>query len=374
MSRDGGVGTKLQQGRKMQRTTCFSCFCLLVGALIGVATSAHAQQDIGAAAVAHKEVSRELSGASAQLNAGDPVFRDEVVRTGTDSTAKLVFLDSTNLAVGPISRVVLDRFIYDPAKSAEGLGVKLTKGVFRFTTGVLRKDAYSLATPTAAIGVRGTVLDISVQGNRTRVSVVEGRALVCPIKRGITFAQQARNCEKPHPTHCDCADLGAGQTAQTSSSGGVVQVSLAPVPVQFASFCSNDASMCSSQNYASLNPNAPASTPPPPPGNSPPGPPSPPASPGNPSPVTPAEVAPATSPPTLAAALLGAVAAGGVAGEQVVNTNQGAPPPKPPGKGSAPELGASLFGMLLAGGVAAYIRAHRRRGPSQTRRNSRSDS
>ena len=226
----------------------------MMGALIGLATSAQAQQDIGATAAAHKEVSRELSGASAQLNTGDPVFRDEVVRTGTESTAKLVFLNSTNLAVGPISQVVLDRFIYDPAKSAESLGVKLAKGVFRFTTGALHKDAYSITTPTAGIGVRGTVLDISVQGHRTRVTVVEGRALVCPIKRGITFAQQARNCEKPHPTHCDCADVGAGQTAQASSSGGAVQVSLIPVPVQFASFCSGDASLCSSQNYASLNP------------------------------------------------------------------------------------------------------------------------
>ena len=114
----------------------------MMGALIALAASAHAQQDIGATAAAHKEVSRELSGASAQLNTGDPVFRDEVVRTGTESTAKLVFLDSTNLAVGPISRVVLDRFIYDPAKSAESLGVKLAKGVLRFTTGGLHKDAY----------------------------------------------------------------------------------------------------------------------------------------------------------------------------------------------------------------------------------------
>ena len=68
----------------MQRTSCFSCFCLMMGALIALATSAYAQQDIGATAAAHKEVSRELSGASAQLNTGDPVFRDEVVRTGTE--------------------------------------------------------------------------------------------------------------------------------------------------------------------------------------------------------------------------------------------------------------------------------------------------
>jgi len=67
------------------------------------------------------------------VDVGDPVFSDEIVRTGADSATKLVFRDSTNLAVGPKSRVVLDRFVYDPSQPSEGLGVTLAKGVFRFT-------------------------------------------------------------------------------------------------------------------------------------------------------------------------------------------------------------------------------------------------
>jgi hypothetical protein len=63
------------------------------------------QQNIGSAAEAHNNVSHELSGAEGPLKAGDSVFRNELVRTGADSTAKLVFLDSTNLAIGPTSRV-----------------------------------------------------------------------------------------------------------------------------------------------------------------------------------------------------------------------------------------------------------------------------
>jgi hypothetical protein len=47
------------------------------------------------------------------LNVGDSIFRDEVVQTAQESTAKLVLLDSTNLAVGPTSRIVLDRSVYD---------------------------------------------------------------------------------------------------------------------------------------------------------------------------------------------------------------------------------------------------------------------
>ena len=93
------------------------------------------------------------------MDVGDPVFTDEIVRTGVDSATKLVFRDSTNLALGPRSRVVLDRFVYDPSQPSEGLGVTLAKGLFRFTTGSLQKSAYTVTTPTAVIGVRGTVFD-----------------------------------------------------------------------------------------------------------------------------------------------------------------------------------------------------------------------
>ena len=85
-----------------------TALCALAAGLGG----ASAQEHIGSAAVAHNDVMRDLAGAMAPLTVGDSVFRNEIVRTGADSTAKLVFLDSTNLGVGPISRVTLDQFVY----------------------------------------------------------------------------------------------------------------------------------------------------------------------------------------------------------------------------------------------------------------------
>ena len=83
-----------------------------MSAMIG-ADAAHAQQAIGSARGRANQVTRELAGAEGALAAGDPVYRTAVVRTGADSLARRVFLDSTNLAVGPTSRVVLDRFVYE---------------------------------------------------------------------------------------------------------------------------------------------------------------------------------------------------------------------------------------------------------------------
>jgi hypothetical protein len=222
---------------------------LFVALLLPV--GAHAQQNIGSASEAHNQVSRETSDGSTSLNSGDPVFRDESVRTGAESTAKLIFLDSTNLAVGPISNVKLDRFVYDG--SSQAMGVKLAKGLFRFTTGVLDKNAYSVTTPAAAIGVRGTVLDIAVSDQRTRVTLVEGRALVCPVKKGTAFEQQARDCMPGHAQHCDCVEIGKpGQTAQVSKTGGVNHASFTSASVQFASLCVGSLSLCSDASYASL--------------------------------------------------------------------------------------------------------------------------
>jgi hypothetical protein len=196
--------------------------CVLAGA-VGVA---RAQEHIGSAASARNDVTRELAGASGPLAQGDSVYRNETVRTGEDSTAKLVFLDSTNLGVGPISSVKLDKFVYVGESNGQRMTVNLAKGVFRFTTGALDKKAYEITTPTAAIGVRGTVLNIAVERVETRVTLVEGQAMVCPRRAGVTLAQQERNCARAAGgaggPRCDCVELkNDGQTARVTKTASL---------------------------------------------------------------------------------------------------------------------------------------------------------
>jgi len=224
-------------------------------ALLGVcliAPAFAAQQNIGATETTKNEVSRELAGAPGALNPGDPVFRNEVVKTGQDSTAKLVFLDSTNLAVGPISRVVLDRFVYEGGGSVQTVAVRLSKGLFRFTTGSLDKNAYSVTTPAAAIGVRGTVLDISVQSLKTKVTLREGRAIVCPVDKGAAFEQLARDCSHEKGRQCHCTGLDQpGETVEvTRTASGRTTQTLSSVAVNFEPFCAGG--LCDATDYATL--------------------------------------------------------------------------------------------------------------------------
>ena len=172
-----------------------------------------------------------------------------------------MFLDSTNLVIGPGSETTLDEFVYSgPTEqpSAQKMQVSLTRGVFRFTTGTLDKKAYLISTQVASIAVQGTVLDIDVGGGLTRVTLVEGRALVCPRRPGVTFEQQQRACAKApggrQAPGCDCVELNdPGQTAQVKTAGGSTRASLSSTPVDFAPLCAS-ASLCAVQRFASAAP------------------------------------------------------------------------------------------------------------------------
>ena len=92
----------------------------------------------------------------------DDIYHNEIIETGPESATEFVFLDETKLALGPDSSLVLDRFIFDPASDTGSFVLTATAGVFRFVSGKLPKNAYEIHTPTATIGIRGTVFSFIV--------------------------------------------------------------------------------------------------------------------------------------------------------------------------------------------------------------------
>jgi hypothetical protein len=156
---------------------------VIVGlAVLGVAALAPAQaeESIGGAKTVVNLVTGDLgTGDKVNVFQGDDVFRDEGVRTDADSSARLVLRDNTNLLLGPSSSIKLDRFVYSGPSQPGAIAVNLVKGALRFATGDADKKAYLIATPTAAMGVRGTVLKIVSNSARTLVVLDEGGAVVC---------------------------------------------------------------------------------------------------------------------------------------------------------------------------------------------------
>jgi hypothetical protein len=211
-----------------------SALCLAAGLSTGFA---HAQARVGEAVIIQNQVVRVAGSATSQINVGDGVLRDEVVRTGLESAARLVMADNTNLSLGPNATIKLDRTVFNDEHTYRDIAISLTAGAFRFVTGNSEKAAYKITTSLATIGVRGTVLDILSQRGKTTVVLQEGASLVCALGGPCIQLTQP------------------GDTAVITSSGGKVTIKkLNTPPWSFAANCAAAAGLCTVTQYADATP------------------------------------------------------------------------------------------------------------------------
>ncbi len=179
-----------------------------------MAASTAFAEPIGAAVRIVNKVTGEIDQRQRALKANDPVNQNEAIEVAADSLGELKLNDDTKLALGPGSRMVLDKFVYDPAPSTGTVSVNLLTGAFRFITGLSRKGNYELRTPSASITVRGTIFDIYVDGaGGTWLLLLEGSVRVC------NAANQCADVDNPcgvvHITPAGTLDGPLGWPAQT---------------------------------------------------------------------------------------------------------------------------------------------------------------
>ena len=151
-------------------------------ALIALVDRAHADDGIGTATAITTTVTGTLApSAASALKTGDDVFQNEIIVTDASGVGQFEFRDRTKLAIGPGSTLVIDNFVYDSNSSKGKVVIDLTQGALRFITGKADHDAYEIVTPTATIGVRGTVFDIYAQPDgEIAVAMIDGAVEVCP--------------------------------------------------------------------------------------------------------------------------------------------------------------------------------------------------
>lgn len=143
--------------------------------LVGFGASpALAQTRIGAATAVRNQVTGVIEAQERPIAVGAAVYQDETIRTGAASVAQLLFADQTNLSIGPRSEIRLDRFVYDPSQSAGDVAVSLTSGALRFISGAQDPRSYTIRTPVAVVGVRGTILDFLMIDRRMFAILEEG--------------------------------------------------------------------------------------------------------------------------------------------------------------------------------------------------------
>jgi hypothetical protein len=215
------------------RVVAFAC----VAASLAAPFAFGSETRVGEAVVIQNSVVRVAGDATNPVNVGDSMLRDEVVRTGSDSAARFVMADSTNLSIGPSATIKLDRTVFNDEHSYRDIAIRLTTGAFRFVTGHSEKAAYKIATPLATIGVRGTILDILSQRGRTTVVLQEGAASVCTLS-------------------FQCIQLTqAGDTAIITLTGGKTTIAKTHGSAwTFAANCAAAAGLCAVGTYADASP------------------------------------------------------------------------------------------------------------------------
>jgi hypothetical protein len=158
----------------------------------------------------------EQPGATRVLATGVGLVQDETVRTDQSGRAQLKFVDDTSLVIGPKSAVKLDKFVFDPNRTARKFVIEATVGAFRFATGKSSHGVYEIRTPTAVIGVRGTRFAFGIEGDEVTIVVTQGAVRSCLRASAGATAR--------------CATTAAGNTIVSTPAGVVVRRTLGAVP------------------------------------------------------------------------------------------------------------------------------------------------
>src|ERR1700691_3188874 len=200
------------------------------GTLLLLQGAALAQEPgIGSAKTARNKVEGIVGGQTQDVRTGSQVYPDETVRTGDSAVADLVFIDNTNLSVGPISEVRLDKFVYDPNGSSGRVVLQATKGAFRFVTGSQDHRAYEVRTPFGSLGVRGTVVELVIK------ECVPGQPLntcgvtVKLVEGAASFTTSNGQTVDLNSANTTLSVSATGTTSTSSQAGTILPASLASI-------------------------------------------------------------------------------------------------------------------------------------------------
>ncbi len=178
------------------------CRVFLAASLIGSFWSVgNAAPAVGKAVAVVQSATAKGSDGKRKLKAGMPISIGELIKTGRTGLVQIIFTDDTKLVIGPNSSLVVEAYLLRSKKTVSKFAIKALGGTFRFITGKSPKQAYSITTNSATIGVRGTSLDLTVRRNSTDLVLFSGEVELCGndrcirVKDACSLARAPRNAD-----------------------------------------------------------------------------------------------------------------------------------------------------------------------------------
>ena len=141
------------------------CLTLLAG---GVCTA----KDVGQVISFKAGVTAQRDGQAVALDMKSPVGDRDTLTTDATGRAQILFDDDTTVALGSNTSLSLETVVAEGANPA--FKARMGQGVARFITGKIvekNPDGFSVVTPDATVGIRGTIFAVRVGNGTTTVFV-----------------------------------------------------------------------------------------------------------------------------------------------------------------------------------------------------------
>ena len=132
-------------------------FCLTITILLPCLAMGK-ESPIGNAKTSNGDVVVIRNAKQIPLSIGDKIFPNDTIRTGTASSAGIIFEDNTILSLGPDSEILIDKYVFAPEKGIFSMIASMAKGTASYLSGIIGKqspESVKFQTPDATIGIRG---------------------------------------------------------------------------------------------------------------------------------------------------------------------------------------------------------------------------
>lgn len=149
----------------------------LILLMVMFAASAFAEgKKVAVVKIMRGDVELSTSGKTTKLKVDDWVESGAVVKTAEKSFVKLIFIDKSQINVGPNSEMKIEKFIDNDSGVIDLVKGKIRSQVTKDYLQMNDKDKSKLfiKTPNAVMGIRGTDFMISTNGKNTAAVLFEG--------------------------------------------------------------------------------------------------------------------------------------------------------------------------------------------------------
>ncbi len=105
--------------------------------------------------------------AAVALQVNDPIFKNDTLETGANSSLGVTFDDETTFSLSANTRIVVGEFVYQEGGNANAALFNVALGTAAFVASLVAKTGdMKITTPTATLGIRGTtgVVDVPAAG------------------------------------------------------------------------------------------------------------------------------------------------------------------------------------------------------------------